>query len=40
MIQPNHRPPASKQHNFNQIKAELPESNWKTCIYRYSLYSR
>ena len=27
MIQPNHRPPASKQHNFNRIKAERPESN-------------
>lgn len=27
VIQPNHRPPASKQHNFNRIKAERPESN-------------
>nr|DAM09284.1 MAG TPA: hypothetical protein [Caudoviricetes sp.] len=27
MIQPNHRPPASKQHNFNRIKVERPESN-------------
>ena len=26
-IQPNHRPPASKQHNSNRIKAECPESN-------------
>ena len=27
MIQPNHRPSASKQHNSNRIKAERPESN-------------
>lgn len=27
MIQPDHRPSASKQHNSNRIKAERPESN-------------